>query len=220
MENQKTSKLKSIGQILLIILSFFLFVTIAEIIVLPLYSVYILSNSNFETALKTINQMLKSSDIGFINYLSIVQNIVTITVVLLFTMGKLKEKLINLKLLTNNKKSVQLFCKGIICGFSGIIFITLIGTITGITKFQSLGSATFLNWLYIFILSLITFLFVGFGEEFFFRGYIFNKLLESGNKLWAIFLSSFIFIVEFHFIETSSGRAKINFSFYLAARAL
>lgn len=196
MENNKISKLKSIGEILLIILVFFLLVSIVEAIVMIVYFFYLSHTSSMAIATEDIMKISKSTNIGFINYALIVQNIITILIVLLFTKGKLKEKFIKIRLIISSK-DMKLFSIGILCGLAEIIFITFLGIITGITNFQFFGSTTFLNWIYIFILSLITFLFVGFGEEILFRGYVFNKLLESGNKIWAIGLSAIIFML-FH----------------------
>ncbi|MFA9397844.1 MAG: lysostaphin resistance A-like protein [Clostridiaceae bacterium] len=197
MDNKKTGKVKSIGNILLIIIAFFGLVILGEIIVLGGQVIfYIIKGYNLENIISKLTAISTEMSLEMTILMAVVQNIMTIIVVLLFLKGKFKNRIISLSLDVKNN-SLKLFLQGGFCGFIGIIFIVLIGVLIGVTKFEGFGIYSFGHGVYMLFLSLITFIFVGFGEEIFFRGYIFNRLKESGGYIWSIIMSSLIFMI-FH----------------------
>lgn len=189
MENQKISKPKALLNIIIVLLVFFGIITLLSMILMIFY---IVNSSSPELILDKISALSKEPLFYF--YSTIAQNIITIISVIIFVKGSFKERFKKLKL-NFQKGSLKLFGTGCIAAILAILLVLFLGIITGITKYEGIGFSSSYYIAKILILSLITCLFVGFGEEILFRGYIYGTLAKSGTNLWAIPVSAVIFML-------------------------
>lgn len=197
MNLRKDNKLKTAKEILLIIFLLVIAIFIAELLItISVFIFFLISNGNLETATSKILLVETSKSYEFISLNAVVQNVITIILVLLFLKGNIKNRIDKIKLYINCN-SLALFIYGACLAFITIVIITIVGITSGMSKLTAIGFNTFHQFLKVFIITVITYLSVGFGEEVFFRGYILNKLLGCTSKIRAVVIGAFIFMV-FH----------------------
>lgn len=187
MENEKLSKLKALLKIIIVLLVFFGICMGFAMIGIIIYAIH---TRSLETVMKT----LTNPDAVFYLISAIVQNIITIFTVLLFVKGSFKARVNALKL-DIKKDSFKLFGLGCAAAVFAILLVALLGIITGVTKYEGFGFTSSGFMMKILLLSFMTSLSVGFGEEILFRGYNYTTLSKSGGKYWAVIISALIFML-------------------------
>ncbi|NRD78981.1 CPBP family intramembrane metalloprotease [Bacillus sp. BRMEA1] len=173
--------MKSYGKVIGLIVSVSVLVAIGIIIILMLIH---LALQNMHGGQVKIDKMMDnewSFDIaGF------VQEFITISIVLLFWTKVNKRKISEIGLRDDKFKSN--FLKGVALGLLAMTVIFLVLLSLGAIHVTS-GNSDIIK----IVVGFILMFFVGFTEEFMFRGYILQTLLENRPKWEAIIVSSLIF---------------------------
>lgn len=192
--NKKNSKLKTLGRIVVVLLLYFVMIFLGVICTMILTGIcYSIKEGDLHLGFHKMKLLIDSNPLWFQCLMTIVQNMVTVIIVLINLDGSLKDRINELKLAIK-PNSYKLFIIGGLVAFINIFVITAIGVLIGMTKFEGIGVVSFSTAIFALLISIIQFLSVGFGEEIFSRGYILKTLLDSGNRLWGILVSSFIFM--------------------------